>query len=502
LHANYFEIDHEKLDKDLSKEIYEAWGRITSKMKDPNWVGVRNSFVTLIQPSGTIGLLMDCDTLAIEPDFSLIKYKKLSGGGSMKIVNEGVQAALRKMGYDSNQIKEMMIWILGNGTIKGAPHINWEVLQGMGATMEDLGKIEVEAGRAAELRHIISFSNESKRHLGIEAKFEGNVFKRLNFTKEQYREANGWICGHGTLEGAPHIKPEHLAVFDCANVNGDGKRFIPWQAHVNIMAAVTPFISGSISKTINMPNNATEKDLGDAYLDSFQKGIKCISIYRDGCKRSQPLNNPSDLTWWEPPVEERVYFRGQRKKPPKRRLGILEEATINDAGKHYKLWVQFFEYEDGSLCEIWIDISKENPHYKLALKWWARAMSNAIQYGQPLDEVGSSFLFEEGGPSGPTDHKYITYCKSIPDFIMKLMAMHYMGDTNWCRIKPPATELRCKMDRSAGYVAGTVKSEMAPKRMKINLTDVTKCDKCGGAVSLWPCPTCTECGYQAKGCNP
>ncbi|MDP1712564.1 MAG: adenosylcobalamin-dependent ribonucleoside-diphosphate reductase [Candidatus Nanopelagicaceae bacterium] len=503
--SEYFKLNHDHISSELSKSLRDVWLDLLKAVKKEGFKGFRNAFVTLIQPSGSVGLIMDCDTLAIEPDFSLIKCKKLSGGGSMKIVNEGIRKTLVKLGYAPKQIEEMMTWVLGHNTFKGAPYVSWEVLKKMGVTNEDLEAIEAAVRGCSSLRHAFKISNESKHELGIEPKFEGNVFKRLNFTKEQYAEANGWICGHGTFEGAPHLKKEHLVVFDCANKNGDGSRAIPWEAHVKMMAAVMPFLSGSISKTINMPNDATVEDISQAYKLSHKLGVRAIAVYRDGCKVDQPLFNPADLSWWDPKAEVKVYYRGQRKKPPKKRLGFLEEAVINDSGKKYKIWVQFYEYEDGSLCEIWLDVSRENPDFKLALKWWARAMSNAIQYGQPLDEIGSSFLFEEGGPAGATDHKYITYCKSIPDFVMKLVAMHYLGDTNWCKIKPPISELRCGHDFSRQFAVGETTSKMSPaNRRKIDVvpTDFTKCGRCGGTVNLYPCPTCTECGFQPKGCSP
>jgi ribonucleoside-diphosphate reductase alpha chain len=475
--------------------------------------GFRNAFTTLIAPSGTIGLLLGCDTLAIEPDFSIVKFKKLSGGGTMKIVNESLSKALGNLGYAPDQIKDILAHVLGHNTLEGAPKINRESLLGLGISREDVDKMEKSLVGSTELRYVLSFqtlSDESKHDAVIEAS-DKNIFKRL-FTKEDYVEANLWICGHGALEGAPHIRPEHLPVFDCANKSGSGKRFIRPEAHVKMMAAVIPFISGAISKTVNLPNTATEADVSGIYMMSFKEGVKCIALYRDGCKRSQPLNNPGDMSWWDDSASRanETVLRGQRKRPPKKRIGITQEFKIySDSGEH-KVWVQTGEYEDGQLCEIWIDVSKENTDFQRAMKWWARGVSNAIQYGQPLEEIAASFVLEEGGPSGRTDNPYITFCKSIPDLVFKFLSMEYLADFNWCRKKPPIHELRAS--HSQKLLTDIGKKYQASKKvfhrvdapvLTVHVRSLDRCPICGSTnIIPFPCATCASCGATLGGCSP
>ena len=475
--------------------------------------GYRNAFVTLIAPSGTIGLLLGCDTLAIEPDFSIVKFKKLSGGGTMKIVNDSVRIGLANLGYCQGMIDDMMVWTLGHNTLEGAPHINRESLEGAGILDDDLDKIEESLLGTAELRYALTpraLSDDSKHAIGWDPS-DKNIFKRLGFSKEEYVAANLWICGHGTLEGAPHIKQEHLAVFDCANPSGSGTRFIGPEAHVAIMAAVTPFISGAISKTVNLPANATEADVQKIYETSFKMGVKNITIYRDGCKRSQPLMNPGDMSWWAETTAAAVYLRGQRMRPPKKRIGLTQEFTITTEHGKVKVWITTGEYENGMPCEIWVDISgKQNPDFRLALKWWARALSNALQYGQPMEEVDHSFMMEEGGPFGRTDHKNISYCSSIPDLILKWLSMEYLADLNWCKKKPPISELRVSELPELAKLVGLKRSQSKAithrddiPMLTVPIKHLQKCPFCGSTnIIPYPCPTCAACGASLGGCGP
>jgi ribonucleoside-diphosphate reductase alpha chain len=471
---------------------------------------IANGFVS----HNTVGLLLGCDTLAIEPDFSIVKFKRLSGGGTMKIVNESLRKALENLGYTINQVNDILTYVLGHNTLVGAPHINRESLADAGIDKEDIEKIEKDIAGHVELRNAVSaysLSDDSKQAIGLD-KSDKNIFKRLGFSREQYAAANLWICGHGTLEGAPHIKAEHLPVFDCANRSGVGQRFIKPEAHVMAMAAVTPFISGAISKTVNMPNSATEADIDGIYKLSFKHGVKCMALYRDGCKRSQPLNNPGDISWWDESdyMPDSVYMRGQRKRPPKKRGGVTQEFKVFAGAAEHKVWIQTGEYEDGRLCEVWIDVSKENSDFRLAMKWWARAISNAVQYGQPLEEIAHSFVLEEGGPSGRTDHPYIVFCKSIPDLVLKWLSLEYLADTTWCRRRPPISELRCSQSKSALMDVG--KRYQAAKKvvhrvdapvLTVQKTHIDKCPICGSASIIpWPCPTCSSCGASLGGCSP
>jgi len=507
-----WEINHSLIPKDLSKAMVTSWDNaITSGKRH----GFRNAFVTLIQPSGTVGLLMGCDTTAIEPDYSAVKVKRLSGGGSMKIVNLSIRQALINLGYTENQIDDIEIHVAGNNTLDGAPHINRTSLLEAGIIEKDVDAIEAHLDSAIQLRDAFNkLSPESIRNIGLVPNRDAdvNVFKQMNFTKDQYIDATKWICGHGTIEGAPHIKREHLPVFDCAVRSGFGSRYLRWQAHVRMMCAVSPFISGGISKTLNMPFEATQRDIEQAMLMAYDGrgsgseycpgGTKCLAVYRDGSKRSQPLINPYDVRWWDPILEDKVYLRGARKRPPKKRNMQCHEVTIrNPSGSDNKFIVKFGEYEDNSLAEIWIEVTKDNPSFYLAMKWASRAISNAIQYGMPLDDILKSFANEEGGPGGSTDHKYITYCKSIIDFAVKLAMLEYEGDITFCRRKPPLHEIRCGQIKKNG---GEEDMKLEEKTVHLRkVIDENSCPKCGSThIQRYPCEVCLRCGSSLGGCSP
>jgi ribonucleoside-diphosphate reductase alpha chain len=504
-----WEIDHAILPKDLSKAVIGSWDealRLGSRH------GFRNAFVTLIQPSGTVGLLMGCDTTAIEPDYSMVKLKRLSGGSSMKIVNQSIRKALENMGYAENQVEDIELYVAGNNTLDGAPHINRTSLAQAGIIEKDLDAIEATLDSAIQLRDAFhDLSPDSIRNIGlIPGKHDGvNLFKQMNFTKDQYIAATKWICGHGTIEGAPHVKPDHLPVFDCAARSGFGSRYLRWQAHVRMMSAVSPFISGGISKTLNLPSEASEDTIASAMLMSFDGrgateycpgGVKCITIYRDGSKRSQPLINPYETSWWQPPRDQTVYLRGTRKRPPSKRTMIAHEAIIKSPTQNQKVIVKFGEYEDGSLSEIWIEVTKDNPSFYFAMKWASRAISNAIQYGMPMDDILKSFANEKGGPGGPTDHPYITYCESIIDFAVKLAMLEYEGDITFCRRRPPLHEIRC------GQIKKSTKKEVKLEEKTVHLrkvVDENSCPKCGSTnIQRYPCETCLRCGASLGGCSP
>jgi ribonucleoside-diphosphate reductase alpha chain len=279
-----------------------------------------------------------------------------------------------------------------------------------------------------------------------------------------------------------------------------------------MISAVSPFISGGISKTLNMPSDATMKDIESAMVMAYDGkgsteycpgGAKCIAIYRDGSKRSQPLINPYDVDWWDPPAEHKIYLRGTRKKPPRKRNMIAHEVKIKNPSGDQKVIVKFGEYEDGSLSEIWIEVTKDNPSFYLAMKWASRAISNAIQYGMPLSDILESFGNEEGGPGGPTDHPYITFCKSIIDFAVKLAMLEYEGDITFCRRRPPLHEIRCGQIKNGN---GECKEEIVLAEKTVHLrkvVDENSCPKCGSTnIQRYPCETCLRCGASLGGCSP
>jgi ribonucleoside-diphosphate reductase alpha chain len=264
--------------------------------------GYRNAQASVTAPTGTIGLLMDCDTTGVEPDFALVKFKKLAGGGYFKIANQSVAPALRHLGYDEDQIREVVEYIVGTSSIDGAPHINRESLTTKGFDNEDLAKLDKTLPAVFELRHafnVFTFGEQTLQRLGFEVDeytgWDFNLLKALGFSAQEIGEANDHICGRQTIEGAPHIEEGHLAVFDTANKNGKyGERFIHHNGHIKMMAAAQPFISGAISKTINMPNEITVEEIEDAYRMSWEWGLKAMALYRDGSKAAQPLNSTSD----------------------------------------------------------------------------------------------------------------------------------------------------------------------------------------------------------------
>ena len=460
--------------------------------------GYRNAFVSLIQPSGSVSFVLDSDTTAIEPEFSLVKIKKLSGGGYMKIINDSLQEALENLGYEDDQIEEMLVYLLGHNTLVGSPHINAEALAEREVHPSDIDKIEIELHAHTELRHAFQLTKESREKVGCSN--GDNVFRAMGFTQREYIEAQNWVLGHGTFEGAPHIKDEHLPVFDCANRSGVGERFLRWEAHVNMVSAIQPFISGAASKTVNTPREIPYSVVDDIFRASHKAGIKCITSYRDGAKFAQPLSSAVDMTWWYDPLEHKVYYRGERRRPGHKRLGFCQEVTIQDGGKECKVWIQCFEYDDGTLCEMWLDVSKENTDFQRAIKWWTRAISNAIQYGQPLSEIARSYILEEGGPAGRTDHPHITVCSSIPDFVFKFLALEYLGDTTWCRKKPPLYKLRCGKNGDSNGNGGN--GNFQPTHIVKTLKYPTKCPICHSSdLQLYPCPACKSCGYQIGDCS-
>jgi ribonucleoside-diphosphate reductase alpha chain len=428
--------------------------------------GYRNAQTTVIAPTGTIGLLMDCDTTGIEPDFALVKFKKLAGGGYFRIINQSVPRALRNLGYKPNEVSEIVAYCTGHGTIKKAPHINHESLKAKGFTDAVLSKIESAIPGAFELGFLFNqwtLGEEFCRHgLGLtdtelkDPKFD--LLKSFGFTDQDILEANLYACGTMTLEGAPGLKLEHYAIFDCANKCGKyGKRYLHYGTHIDMMAAAQPFISGAISKTINMPNEATIDEVQEAYLGSWKKMVKAISIYRDGSKLSQPLNTavassifsaldttddlaeesetetPIKLPSRVEEVAQQMARRAFRRELPKRRFGYTVKATIGGQ----RVYLRTGEYEDGALGEIFVDMYKEGAAYRSLMNAFAIAVSLGLQYGVPLDDYVNKFhmfRFEPNGHVG--DHDSIKFCSSIIDFIFRDLALNYLGRTDLVHIPP------------------------------------------------------------------
>ncbi len=406
--------------------------------------GFRNAQVTVIAPTGTIGLVMDCDTTGIEPDFALVKFKKLAGGGYFKIINQSLPPALRALGYTEAQIRDIVAYCAGHQTLKGAPFINHEVLRQKGFDDAALERLEGSLGQAFEIQ--FTFNKYTlgeefcRQNLGItEAQLADptfNMLKSLGFTQEDVVAANDYCCGTMTVEGAPHLKLEHLPIFDCANRCGRiGQRYIPVDAHIRMMAAAQPFISGAISKTINMPADATLEDVKAAYLFAWKSMVKAVALYRDGSKLSQPLNASSDsgkgaeampsVAQVAEKVAERVLVRylHKRRSLPARRGGYTQKAII---GGH-KLYLRTGEYEDGTLGEIFLDMHKEGAAFRSLMNNFAIAISLGLQHGVPLEEFVEAFVFTRFEPNGPVKlNDRIKMATSIIDYIFRELAITYL----------------------------------------------------------------------------
>ncbi|MBV1860172.1 MAG: vitamin B12-dependent ribonucleotide reductase, partial [Nannocystaceae bacterium] len=431
--------------------------------------GYRNAQVTVIAPTGTIGLLMDCDTTGIEPDFALVKFKKLAGGGYFKIINQSVPSALRYLGYSTTQSDDIVRYIKGAGSLVGSPRISHADLKAKGFTAEVLEKIELELASAFEIGFVFNrwtLGDEfcqgtlgfTEEQLG-DANF--NMLAELGFTANDVQLANDYVCGTMTIEGAPHIKDQHLEVFDCANKCGRyGKRFIAAMAHVHMMAAAQPFLSGAISKTINMPNTATVTEVEDVYKQSWQLAVKAIALYRDGSKLSQPLSaslldevsdDLDDEDYVEAPVAatsqpqviekvtEKVVTRylKKRRSMPDRRGGYTQKAVI---GGH-KVYIHTGEYTDGTLGEIFIDMHKEGAAFRSLMNCYAIAISLGMQYGVPLEEYVEAFTFTRFEPNGMVHgHPSIKMCTSIIDYIFRELAVSYLGRHDLAHVGPEDLE--------------------------------------------------------------
>ncbi len=439
--------------------------------------GYRNAQTTVIAPTGTIGLVMDCDTTGVEPDFALVKFKKLSGGGYFKIINQSVPQALKNLKYDAKQVDAIVKYAVGHGTFNGAPYINHQTLSEKGFIAEEIKKLDAAVAAAFEIGfvfNVYALGEECLQRLGFTPEqyfnFEWSLLDALGFSDEEVDAANDYICGTMTVEGAPFLKDEHLSVFDCANKCGKkGQRFIHAHGHIRMMAATQPFISGAISKTINLPNEAVVEEIADSYLLSWQLGLKACALYRDGSKLSQPLSNKSDKKKKQGEAEEekeelptpvtksnivdmsqltveelleevnrRVQTSAdtklkrklasivERRALPAKRRGFTQKAKINGQA----VFVRTGEYADGTLGEIFIDMAKEGATMRSMMNCFAISISIGLQYGVPLEEFVDKFAFTKFDPAGFVEHPNIKSTTSIVDFIFRVLGYEYLGRTD------------------------------------------------------------------------
>jgi ribonucleoside-diphosphate reductase alpha chain len=469
--TDFEEIGHEVMAIDatacpaeLVQAARDSWDRALDFGQE---VGFRNAQATVLAPTGTIGLLMDCDTTGVEPDFSLVKFKKLAGGGYFKIVNQSVAPALAALGYQDDEIQDIVDYVVGTNTLLGAPHINRHSLTEKGFTADELLKIEKALHSVFDLKQAFSpfvLGEEALQRLGYSVdeykSSDFDLLSKLGFSRSQVIEANDAICGRQTIEGAPHLAEEHLPVFDTANRNGrHGTRLIHHDGHIKMMAAAQPFISGAISKTINMPNEVTASDIEGAYELSWRLGLKAMALYRDGSKASQPLSSTTDeadneeqdqeinaalqeekaMAWGQIPAglsPTEAYDQGMQ--PPRfllpgRRAGFTQEARI---GGH-KVFLRTGEYEDGTLGELFIDLAKEGATLRGILSCFAIAVSKGLQYGVPLEEFVDTFVFQTFEPRGMVEgHPNIKMANSIVDYVFRALGVEYLHRDELAQVPP------------------------------------------------------------------
>jgi len=534
--------------------------------------GYRNAQATVIAPTGTIGLVMDCDTTGVEPDFALVKFKKLSGGGYFKIINQSVPTALKNLGYDAKQTDAIIKYAVGTGSFAGAPHINHQTLSEKGFIADEIKKLDKAVGSAFEIGFVFNVYNlgeECLKRLGFKPEdyynFEWSLLEALGFTDEQIEAANDYVCGTMTVEGAPALKEEHLPVFDCANKCGrKGERYIHAHGHIRMMAAAQPFISGAISKTINLPHEAVVEEIADSYLLSWQLGLKACALYRDGSKLSQPLSNKSDKKKKdETPAEEsvqegmalgaesnivdmgkltidelleEVQKRVQaspdtqlkrklasiveRRSLPAKRRGFTQKAKINGQ----TIFLRTGEYADGTLGEIFIDMAKEGATMRSMLNCFAIAVSIGLQYGVPLEEYVEKFVFTRFDPAGFVEHPNIKSATSIVDFLFRALGYEYLDRTDLVHVldRPEVSNTGTedwdepvKQPELSNIRVVASAPAPAPKPQKaanapldaVNIaaksmqSDAPACNTCGHiTVRSGTCYKCLNCG-NSMGCS-
>jgi ribonucleoside-diphosphate reductase alpha chain len=504
-------LDHRACpDPKLIEHAKRAWDRALALGEEH---GYRNAQASVIAPTGTIGLVMDCDTTGIEPDFALVKFKKLAGGGYFKIINRAVPEALRVLGYGEAEIAEIEVYATGHGSLAQAPAINHTTLKAKGFTPEAIEKVEKALPGAFDIKFPFNKwtlgEDFCREQLGIPAEELASptfdLLAHLGFTRREIEAANIHVCGAMTVEGAPHLRAEHYPVFDCANPCGrTGKRFLSVESHIRMMAAAQPFISGAISKTINMPNEATVEDCKAAYLLSWKLALKANALYRDGSKLSQPLQSQliadeaedDDVeAFLDKPmaaraaglaekivekVVERIVVMREREKMPDRRKGYTQKAVV---GGH-KVYLRTGEYDDGRIGEIFIDMHKEGAALRSLLNNFAIAVSLGLQYGVPLEEYVDAFTFTRFEPSGPVQgNDSIKYATSILDYVFRELAVSYMSRFDLAHVEPSDTGFDAL---GKGVEEGKPAARYVSKGLTRSRTDKLTVMSGGGASSSSP----------------
>ena len=465
--------------------------------------GYRNSQISVIAPTGTIAFLMDCDTTGIEPDFALVKFKKLAGGGSLKIVNQAVPKALAHLDYPLSQIDEIVAYIVGTGTLKGVPYINERTLKDKGFTDQDLRKIEQKLPNVFSLGLAFApgiLGDGCLKRLGIDsakAQEPGfNILSAIGFRQEEIDAADEIICGHGTVEGAPYLKEAHYPIFDCANKCGRaGTRFIKPMGHVRMMAAVQPFISGAISKTVNLPNDATVDDITEVYVEAWKLGVKCLAVYRDGSKSSQPLSSTNQ--------QEEKENRPVRKPLPDLRDSKTHKFSV---GGH-EGYLTVGMYEDGRPGEIFLNMAKDGSVISGLMNTIALMTSVSLQHGVPLEFFVDKFTHIRFEPSGFTNNKDIPIAKSIIDYVFRWLGLQFLPDSQIdgdevASLEDQLAELRLLRPLSSGADADKIEAiEAREKQVATMQSDAPPCHACGTIMTRsGTCYRCANCG-ATSGCS-
>jgi ribonucleoside-diphosphate reductase alpha chain len=545
---------------DLLKAACKAWDDAVELGEKH---GYRNAQATVIAPTGTIGLVMDCDTTGVEPDFALVKFKKLSGGGYFKIINQSVPVALRNLGYSEKEAVSIVKYAVGTASFAGAPFINHQSLSEKGFIADEIKRLDAAVASAFEIGFVFNkytLGEECLQRLGFTPElyndFEWSLLEALGFSDEQIDAANDYVCGTGMLEGAPYLKDEHLPVFDCANKCGKkGQRFIHANGHIRMMGATQPFISGAISKTINLPHEATVDEIASAYMLSWQLGLKANALYRDGSKLSQPLSNKSDkkkktddrqqtaddsqqpatnnqqlesnivdlskLTVEElfEEVQKRVQASPdtklkrklasivERRSLPAKRRGFTQKAKINGQA----IFLRTGEYSDGTLGEIFIDMAKEGATMRSMSNCFAIAISIGLQYGVPLEEYVEKFVFTKFDPAGFVEHPNIKSTTSIVDFIFRTLGYEYLGRTdlvhvldkpevmntgtdNWDEI-PSGLEYAKEPELSSVRIVSQVSNVQPVKAHKTKVESNVDAMSAANKGMQSDAPACNTCGH-------
>ncbi len=515
--------------------------------------GYRNAQVTVLAPTGTIGLVMDCDTTGIEPDFALVKFKKLAGGGYFKIINQSVPLALKTLGYSPKESKAIIDYAKGSGNLEGCPHINPETLKEKGFTDDKLKAIEAALPASFDIKFAFNQwtlgEDFCKDILGITdeqlSDFTFDMLRFLGFTREQIQEANDYVCGTMTVEGAPFLKDEHLSVFDCANKCGrTGTRYISAEGHIGMMAAAQPFLSGAISKTINLPNEASIEDMKKAYMLSWEMMLKANALYRDGSKLSQPLNSMADVfeeleeeEELDAPtavaqdkvveVAERIIHKyvARRQRLPFRREGYTQKVKIGGQS----VYLRTGEYENGQIGEIFIDMHREGAAFRSLLNCFAISISLGLQHGVPLEEFVDAFVFTKFEPSGMvTGNPHVKMTTSVIDYIFRELAVAYMGREDLAHVSPDQITTREMRPTPGGEVVETTKvvavaPALVEEKVPVAATQQAKatssyesdydkakqlgytgeaCPECGSMTMVrnGTCSKCITCG-STSGCS-